>query len=75
LTGLNNTAMRDEIKELFRELSLHAGRLTQGQLDFVKGLQYYYSRYKTLSDKQYKILLEIRNSIAELVVTGQKLSA
>jgi len=67
--------MRDEIKEALRELSLHAGVLTPGQLEFAKGLQHYYSRYKTLSEKQQKVLFDIRNMAREQVIPEHKLSA
>ena len=55
--------MKDEIKEAFEDLSMRAGRLTTGQLDFVKSLRRYYERYKTLSEKQRKVLFDIRNSL------------
>ncbi len=57
--------MKDEIKEVFGDLSRRAGRMTSGQLDFVKSLQRYYERYKTLSDKQKKVLFDISNSLRE----------
>jgi hypothetical protein len=67
--------MRDEIKEAFKELSHYAGSLTQGQLDFIKGLQHYYIRYKTLTEKQRKVLFDIRDTAKGSAVTEQKLSA
>ncbi len=67
--------MRDEIKDALRELSYHAGMLTQGQLEFAKGLQHYYARYKTLSEKQQKILFDIRNIVREQIAAEHKLSA
>lgn len=67
--------MREKIKEAFIDLSLLAGRLTPGQLDFVKGLQQYYSRYKTLTERQQKVLFDIRNTVREMSASEQKLSA
>jgi hypothetical protein len=55
--------MRDEIKETFRELSHSAESLTIGQIDFIKGLQHYFIRYKTLTEKQRKILFNIRDTV------------
>ncbi|MGB8492717.1 MAG: hypothetical protein WCE64_16805 [Bacteroidales bacterium] len=57
--------MKDEIKEAFEDLSMRAGRMTNGQLDFVKSLRRYYERYKTLSEKQKKVLFDIRSSLKE----------
>lgn len=57
--------MKDEIKEAFEDLSIRAGRMTTGQLDFVKSLRRYYERYKSLSEKQKKVLFDIRNSLKE----------
>ncbi len=67
--------MKDEIKEALRELSLHAGMLTQGQIEFAKGLQHYFARYKTLSEKQQKVLFDIQNSVREQLAAEHKLSA
>jgi hypothetical protein len=67
--------MKDEIKDALRELSSHAGMLTQGQLEFAKGLQHYFARYKSLSEKQLKVLFDIRNSVRELIASEHRLSA
>lgn len=67
--------MKDEIKEAFRDLSMHAGMLTPGQLEFAKGLQHYYARYKKLSEKQRKVLFDIKNSLKEFEPSEHKLSA
>jgi hypothetical protein len=53
----------DEIRETLQNLSLNAGKLTSGQLELVKDLDHYYSRYKTLSEKQKKELFAVRNSL------------
>lgn len=64
--------MKDEIKDALTVLSLHAGKMTPGQLEFVKGLHHYYSRYKTLSEKQKNVLFSIKNSLSEITFTGRK---
>ncbi len=57
--------MKDEINEAFTDLSLSAGRLTPGQLEFAKSLHHYYYRYKKLSERQIKVLFDIKNSLHE----------
>jgi len=64
--------MKDEIKETFTDLSRSAGKMTSGQLEFVKSLHSYYSRYRTLSDKQKKVLFSIKNSLSEITFMDRK---
>jgi hypothetical protein len=52
--------MEGKIKEAFEFLGSHAGSLTQGQLELLKGLQKYYREHKELSERQMKTLFEIR---------------
>ena len=51
-----------EIKECFKVLEETPNLLSGNSIYFVKSLQKYFKRNKTLSEKQYKILLEIKNS-------------
>lgn len=53
------------IKETFDYLSQHAGLLTPGQLELVKGLQRYHRANKELTEKQMNVLFEIRRNVPE----------
>jgi len=48
------------IKEAFDFLYLHEKDLSSGQIDFIQGLKRYFTRNKTLSEKQCQALFEIR---------------
>lgn len=52
--------MEAEIKEAFQYLADHAGGLTIGEIEFVKGLRKWYNETGSLSEKQERSLLEIR---------------
>jgi hypothetical protein len=56
-----------EIKGIFDSLANNAGKLTPGQIDFIRSLQRYYAREKRLSDKQLKVLNEILNMVKSTV--------
>lgn len=47
------------IKGLFASLAERAGKMTEGQLQLVKGMQRYYRKHKELSEKQLTVLNEI----------------
>jgi len=53
------------IRETFNFLYLHQRILTAGQLEFIRGCKKYFTKYKTLSEKQMKILSEIMKWIPE----------
>jgi hypothetical protein len=48
------------IKELFDSLYLCEKQLTPSQLDFIRGVKKQFARTKELSEKQVKILIEIK---------------
>jgi len=48
------------IKETFDFLYLNEQLLSLNQIEFVRGLQKYYTKHKELSEKQQKALFEIR---------------
>ena len=50
----------EEIKEAFKFLQQHISCLSQGQNELIKGLQKYYRENKELSEKQIKVLIEIK---------------
>lgn len=48
------------IKEAFKFLNQHISCLSQGQSELLKGLQKYYRENKELTEKQMKVLFEIK---------------
>ena len=48
------------IKEIFDTLYLSEKQLTPSQLDFIRGVKKQFARTKELSEKQVKILIEIK---------------
>ncbi len=52
-----------EIKEVFEFLYLNEQQLSLTQISFIKSLKKYYGRNKTLSERQRKVLFEIRKYI------------
>lgn len=56
-----------EIKELFKYYKGNPGGLSDRQKELIKGMRKYYRRNKQLSDRQIKVLIEIR---AELTKPG-----
>lgn len=59
---------KSEIKELFKFYEGNPGGLSDRQKELVKGMRKYYRRNKQLSDRQIKVLIEIR---AELTQPGK----
>jgi hypothetical protein len=51
-----------EIRETFKILESTPNLLSENSIYFVKSLRKYFEKHKVLSEKQYKILLEIKNS-------------
>jgi hypothetical protein len=54
------------IKETFDFLYLNEKHLTLSQKDFINGLKKYFTRNKTLSEKQQKALFEITKYVRVL---------
>ena len=52
--------MESFIKETFKFLANHAGQLSQGQFELIKGMKRHYQKHKQLSEKQLSTLLEIK---------------
>ena len=52
-----------EINEAFKLLAQHQAHLTEFQISFITGLKKYYTRNKTLSDKQKIVLSEITRNL------------
>ncbi len=55
----------DTIPGKLKEL-LNSDNLSEGTRNFVKGLQKYYKKYRTLSEKQSKVLDEIYSAVIRL---------
>lgn len=55
--------MTRAIKKILRDLNLLSDQMTGSQLNFVKGSQRYFRRYKKLSEKQLAILQDIEKQI------------
>jgi len=55
--------MTIEIRKILNELNSLSDQLTQSQINFVKGSQRYFRRYKKLSEKQLAILQDIEKQI------------
>lgn len=51
---------RNEIREAFIFLSEHERAFTENQLILIRGLKKYYTRTKTLTEKQLIILAELQ---------------
>ena len=51
-----------EIKETFKILESSQNLLSENAIFFVKSLKKYFDKNKRLSEKQFKILLEIKNN-------------
>jgi len=58
--------MMTEISKIFNLLMKNRERLTDSQMKFLQSLKKHYARNKTLSEKQYKILMEF-NSLSTSV--------
>ena len=56
-----------KIKETFDFLYLHERNLTAFQMNFIEGCKKYFTKNKTLSEKQIKTLLEIRKYLPQEV--------
>lgn len=48
------------IKDLFTDLQVEAGKLSESQLTLVKSIKKYFDKNRKLSEKQLALLLEIR---------------
>lgn len=53
----------NEIKELFEYLADNAGKLRDSQLELIRSFKKYYRQKGELSEKQQKVLSEIRRNI------------
>lgn len=62
----------DEIRQVLKDLSINTGKLTKGQIELVKGLNSYYSRYKALSEKQKKALFAVNDSFKDRTDAGKQ---
>jgi hypothetical protein len=51
-----------EIRETFKILESSQNLLSENAIFFVKSLKKYFDKNKRLSEKQFKILLEIKNN-------------
>jgi len=51
-----------EIRETFKILESTPNLLSENSIYFVKSLRKYFDKNKRLSEKQFKILLEIKNN-------------
>jgi hypothetical protein len=49
-----------EIQQTFAFLSQHAGKLSNSQLEFAKGLFKFFQRNRQLSERQLKVLLDLK---------------
>lgn len=58
--------MESEIKEAFKFLNQHVNCLSQGQSELLKGLQKYYRENKELTEKQMKVLFEIKKYVNDV---------
>lgn len=63
-----------KIKETFNFIGQHQGRLTEYQVSFIRGLQKYFTRNKTLSEKQGFALLEITRNLKVEVAVKENIS-
>lgn len=55
--------MTRAIKKILRDLNLLSDQMTQSQINFLKGSQRYFRKYKKLSEKQLAILQDIEKQI------------
>lgn len=54
--------MTIEIRKILSELNSFSDQLTKSQINFVRGSQRYFRKYKKLSERQLNILTDIMKS-------------
>ena len=61
-----------EVKEAFKYLDQRQAHLTDFQISFIAGLKKYYTRNKTLTEKQSAVLFEIIKLTKRTLETDRK---